>query len=211
MQVLNAKYFVWIVITCFGIPSMYAQVSPFASDVRGSAGPNGIRFRQELNTYVWQMDLRRQFQWRDKWQFMVREQFKSSMLRLSPKEDKWKDEQDLTAALHYRLLPKFKLQSLIQSIAFFDKQSGLNNDIRSLTFGLGFNYAPNRHFNIKGSAGPRWEMRLNQNDAGQYYALDAVADAIDWGGYRNHANVMLAIDDYGRRTNHDAQLQYRVG
>ncbi len=184
---------------------------PGATGSKTPTGVNGIRFRQELNTYVWQLGFRQQWRWNQKWQVYLQEQFKSSLLHLGNNQNKWKDEQDVAVMLNFRLLPKLTLVGDVHSIIFLDKQSGFHNDIHSYGMAAGFHYRPNERLSIKSSAGPRWEKRLLQHDVGRYYALDATADAVEWGDYRNYARVALARDEYDRRKNHDAQIDYRVG
>lgn len=197
-------------LCCFAVMQAAAQISPVVFGELLPAGASGVRFHQELNSYVWQFGIAQQFHWRQKWQFTVQELFKTSMLRLGANQDKWKDEQNLTGVVRFRLLPALQLYSQASSLTFFDKQSGLNNNVRGYSAGIGMQFTPNRHINLKGGAGPRWEMRLSQRDYGYYYAFDAAAEDVELAGYHNRANMTLAMDDYRRRINHDAQLSYSV-
>jgi len=193
-----------------GAGAGWSQNSTLAFGELMPAGTSGVRYRQELNTYVWQLGLMQRYRLGGRWQLSFQEQFRSSMLRLGGSDDKWKDEQDFAALLNYRLAPTLKLFSQLSSLAFIDKQSGFNNDVRGYSGGLGLQFTPARYASLRGSAGPRWEMRLGQNDRGYFYAADASLEAIDWGGYLNSASATLIRDEYQHRTNHDAQVSYRA-
>ncbi|OPZ71310.1 MAG: hypothetical protein BWY83_01206 [bacterium ADurb.Bin478] len=108
-----------------------AQGMAAAGEGPGLNMPLSLRYRQELNNHLWQFDAGRVVALGRHWEWSFQEQFRTSMLRLGGSEDKWKDDHSFSTALGFLLLPSLRVQTLFRSLSFFDRQTGLNNDVRS--------------------------------------------------------------------------------
>ncbi len=183
-----------------------------ASDPRTALAvrPNLIQFRQELNNYVWQLSLGRSYLLGRRWQWSFNEQFRTSMLRAHLGEEKWKDDHTFISALHFRLLPVLEISAHLHSLFFFDRQTGLNNDVRSHSLGGGVAFRPVKELRVALRSGPRWESKLGFHDQGHYLSGTMQLDALRWGGYAQRAQASLDADQYQQRRNHQANLQYTV-
>ena len=168
-----------------------------------------LGYRQQFNNYVWQFNGSHS-QSTQRWRINFAEQFHSSMLLLGAKEGKWKDDQNLKFDVSYLLHPALSLQTQMTSLVFNDKQSGLNNDIRTHLGSVGLEYTPGSRVAARASAGPKWDVRLNQYDAGLNYNLEVQAKDINLQDYSNDLQFKFEQDRFPVRRNHDLNLHYLV-
>jgi len=187
-----------------------AQGMTAAGDGPGLNMPLSLRYRQELNNHLWQFDAGRVVPLGRHWEWSFQEQFRTSMLRLGGGEDKWKDDHSFSTALGFLLLPSLRVQTLFRSLSFFDRQTGLNNDVRSHAVGLGALYTPTPRLRFAGRAGPKWESRMGFRDQGFFLAGEGAVSGLDWGGYLNHLQGLLEMDRFSQRRNHEANVAYAV-
>ncbi len=138
------------------------------------------------------------------------ENFRTSVLKLASQGDRWKDDQNASMRLAYRLLPTLEMQGDMQSIVFLDKQSGFNNDVRSFTGTVGFEYTPIPQLYGQAFLGPKWDSRFNQDDRGLNYGVTLRAGNFKWQEYDNNINITVAEDAYDRRRNSNYMTAYRL-
>ena len=172
--------------------------------------PVTLRYRQELNNYLWQFDAGRVVALTPRWEWRFNEQFRTSMLRLSSNEDKWRDDHTFFTALGYQIWPAVQLTGLFRSLSFYDRPTGYNNDVRSNSVGFGVRFLPTPRVRLIASAGPKWDSRLGFQDRGFFLAGDGALSALEWGGYVNHVQGLFEMDQYDRRRNDEANLAYTV-
>ena len=188
---------------------LFAQTPPFL--VNSIQAPNSeIGFRQEFNTYVWNYNLNKSFNLSPKLYFLVAENFKSSMLKLSTEEDKWKDDQNALFKIGYSPLSGLQLLAGGQSIIFVDRQSGYNNDSRIYSGYLGFQFNPGVKYYLAGKAGPKRESRFEQTDNGINYNLEFKTKNIEYEDYRHSLSLLLDDDKYKNRNNNNHLAVYHV-
>jgi hypothetical protein len=190
--------------------SAHAQIAPAAAGAPGMAMPASLRMRQDLNNYLWQFDAARSFALTPRWQWRFSEQFRTSMLRLSSRDEKWKDDHSFSTALGFQLRPALRLDALFRSLSFYDRQTGFNNDVRSHAVAAGAHFSPSPALRFSTQAGPKWESRLGFRDRGYYISGDAALAGLEWGGYVNSVQALLEMDSYAVRKNHDANVSYGV-
>ncbi|HOT98855.1 MAG TPA: hypothetical protein PLG50_05715 [bacterium] len=176
----------------------------------GTEWPATLRYRQELNNYLWQLDAGRTFALTPRLQGQFSEQFRTSMLRLSSNEDKWKDEHAFFTRFGYQLWPSLQLNTLLRSLSFYDRQTGLYNDVRSHAAGLGLRFTPSRRVRLAAAAGPKWDSRMRFHDRGFFFSGEEELSGLEWGGYAHHLQGMLETDRYAVRKNHESSLAYAV-
>jgi len=190
--------------------SIEAQVMATSSQTTSPADFQNIGFRQEFNTYLWHYQINTQRLRYKKWHVVVSERFNSSMLRLRGQNFKWKDDQNFNFTVNYSLWPALTLVSRIVSLAFLDRQSGLNNDIRTHSGAIGVKYSPRRNVFASAEVGPKWDHRLNQHDYGTHYRVDVAANRLDWEGYNNSLSAALGQDVFAVRRNNNFYINYLV-
>ncbi len=172
--------------------------------------PNLVQFRQELNNYLWQLGLGRSYRLGQRWLWSFNEQFRTSMLRANLGDEKWKDDHSFATSLNFRLLSRLELLADFRSLLFFDRQTGMNNDVRSQAVGAGLSFAPIKEFNMTLRTGPRWETKLGLHDKGHYVSGALDVDALAWSGYINRARASVEADQFAQRRNHQANMHYQV-
>ena len=169
----------------------------------------GLGYRQEFNTYLWNLNAGLYQRVSPKFHASFSQSFRTSMLRISS-EDRWKDDQNLNLNLSYIMLPYLTLRSQIRSIIFLDKQSGFNNDVQSHVGKIGMAIKPLPQFRLNFLIGPIWDSRFNQNDRGWSTNFTMNSDQLDWEGYNNSLDFVFDQDQYDRRQNRNLLAMYRV-
>jgi hypothetical protein len=168
-----------------------------------------IQFRNELNSYLWQWNLGKQFQVNPRFAISLAEDFRSSMLKLS-NEKKWKDDQNLQMGTRYQISAPWQLVGSLQSISYMDKQTGLNSDIHTHTALAGFQFSPSSRVMVKTGLGPKWDYRFLRKDFGLTYSLDAMARDWDLQTYLNAMTLTLSEDVFKERRNTNSNAAYQV-
>lgn len=176
----------------------------------GAEWPVTLRYRQELNNYLWQLDAGRSFTLTPRLQWQFSEQYRTSMLRLSSSEDKWKDEHAFFTRFGYQLWPALQLNALLRSLSFYDRQTGLFNDVRSHAAGIGLRFTPSPRVRLTAAAGPKWDSRMGFHDHGFFFSGEEALTDLEWGGYLHYLQGTLEMDRYAVRRNHESSLAYAV-
>ncbi|HNW59334.1 MAG TPA: hypothetical protein PKI62_06655 [bacterium] len=188
-----------------------AAAQPLAGgEAAGVNLPATLRYRQELNNYLWQLDAGRQIALTPRLQWQFSEQYRTSMLRLGSSEDKWKDEHAFFTRIGYQLWPALQLNALLRSLSFYDRQTGFYNDVRSNTLGWGLRFAPSPRLRLSVAAGPKWDARMGFHDHGYFFSGEEELSGLEWGGYAHHLQGMIEMDRYAVRKNHESSLAWAV-
>ncbi len=170
---------------------------------------NVIGFQQELNTYIWTLQVGKALSLESGLEIRIRERFRSSLLELSDRQ-KWKDDQNAALSLTYPLLRTIHLHTRFSSFLFKDNQSGFNNDIQTHSGEVGLRFKPDPAVRLQMSLGPKWDQRFQRQDSGLYYRIGGRADQIHWGGYDHTLYLDLGEDHFAVRKNRDVDVGYRV-
>ena len=169
-----------------------------------------IGFSQEFNSYIWNYNLATKRIQYNKWSVRMIERYRTSLLKISSNENKWKDDQQLTFDLQYQLLPTLSLQSLLSSIVFLDKQSGFNNDIKTHTNLFAATFQPNYNTSARLGIGPKLDNRYNQHDNGMTYTFQANVGDLQWEEYNNSIDFHVTQDQFKTRKNSDFNFGYQM-
>lgn len=169
-----------------------------------------LGFRQEFNTYLWNGDFSATHNLGNRWQFLMQEQYRTSMLQVQSDEDKWTDDQSLRLGLMFELLPSIIFQANLSSVVFLDKQSGLGNDFRTHWGSCGLTIIPLDRLVANLKAGPKLDSHFARNDRGLSYSLDMTASNFQWDGYDNSLHLALGEDRFAIRRNNDFNIDYNV-
>ena len=199
----------FVIFLCLGRMA-YGQLQniPLGNTVMPNLSVAG--FHQEFNTYIWNYQLNTTKKIGKKTQFSLQENFRSSMLRLSNNEDRWKDDQNLKVIFNYQILPTFIIESGLASISFVDKQSGFNNDIQTHVGQVGIKMFPLPNVSVLANVGPKWDYRLEQKDVGTTVDASVAANDVDLGGYNNNLYVTIDQDRFSERQNRDFNFQHLI-
>lgn len=176
---------------------------------RTTADGSRVQFRNELNSYLWRLELGKQVNLTPRSGFSLSEDFRSSMLKLA-NEQKWKDDQNLQVDAWYVPAKSWRLTAFVQSVSFIDKQTGLNSDIHTHTGQAGLQYSPKPQWLVKASLGPKWDYRFMQKDCGIAYSADAAARDMNLSSWLNSFTASLAEDVFPERRNTNNQAAYQV-
>jgi hypothetical protein len=194
------SFYVFFIFCCAGhLASQTANPPPSEYVTLG--------YRQKFNNYIWQFNGSTIHNYK-RWKVSLSEQFHSSMLLLGANEEKWKDDQNLLFDVDYLLRSNLFLQTRVHSLVFNDKQSGLNNNIRTHLGSVGLEFLPVANVMTRTSLGPKWDLRLNQYDSGMNYNLEVMAKDLNVEDYINHLQLKLEQDIFHVRRNHDVNVHY---
>lgn len=171
---------------------------------------NNIGFEQNFNIYQWWYGLNYQKNVRQKGILIVKEDFKSSLLRIHTYEKKWKDDQQLLIDFSWRFSPKWVGKVLSSYLFFSDKLSGITNDIKTSFGSIGIQYNPVNIINISSLLGYKFDTRFDQLDHGIMYSLDLDTPFIDLNEYHNKIGFYIRGDDFIVRKNKDVNFEYQV-
>ena len=139
----------------------------------------------------------------------VYEAFSSSRLRVSPSEDKWKDQQNLLLNFSRLLTSRFSMNLFGSSLLFSDKQSGYRNDIRTHLLGIGMSYN-GKNFQIPVFIGSKDDRRFGQTDQGLNYRVGMYAPHFRFGEYKNQFGAGCDGDEFRRRKNSSLSVSYLI-
>lgn len=189
-----------------------AVFTPAAAQIgvnRTTADGSRVQFRNELNSYLWRLELGKQVQITPHSGFSIAEEFRSSMLKLA-NEKKWKDDQNLQIDGWQMLAKAWRLTTFVQSVSFIDNQTGLNSDIHTHTGQVGLQFSPTPRWLLRASVGPKWDYRFMQKDCGIAYSADAAAREMNWSAWLNSFTATMAEDVFPERRNTNNQATYQV-
>ena len=162
-----------------------------------------------LNTESWHGGFDYQKRVFSGFRLIVSESFTSSRLRVTPDEDKWKDQQHLLIDVSRRLSDRFSLNLMGSGLVFSDKQSGYQNDIRTHLVGLGATYR-RRRFRIPVLAGMKDDRRFGQIDRGFHYRMGMDMPHFRLGDYHNRLMTAYEEDDFSKRKNTTLSASYLI-
>ena len=182
----------------------------FALSRQGVAGIQdslATRYEKGLNNDEWRAAFRYDQDLGAGISLRVQDIAASSRLRVTPSQDKWKDQQKLIMTVEGRIHPDWKLLLTGDSRLFSDKQSGYINDIRTHSIGLGARYS-NKWVGIPLSVGPKQDSRFGRTDAGASYSAGLQVPRLEAAGYVLDGSVDWDRDELGRRKNGDTDVEF---
>jgi hypothetical protein len=205
-----ANRLIWALFFLLFATASYTQDVLTSSQFYYPQNTSRIGFSQEFNSYIWNYNLTTRQIRHKKWTAFLGERYRSSMLRVSSVDDRWKDDQQLTFNLQYQLQPFLALQSVFSSTVFLDQQSGFNNDIKTNSNLVGVLFEPSHKFNSRLLVGPKLDSRFNQHDKGTSFTFQANATDVKWEEYDNSINFYVAQDKFKTRKNSDFNVGYQM-
>jgi len=184
----------------------------FAAGLQGFADSGdslATRYEKGLNNDEWRAAFRYDKSFGSAALLRIVESANSSRLRVSPLQDKWKDQQNLALTLERRVHPNWNLLLAGDSRLFSDKQSGYANDLRTHSLDIGARYS-NGWLQIPLSAGPKQDSRFGRTDAGTSFSAGLEIPRLDLSGYSVGGSASWDRDELERRKNGDTDLSLGV-
>ena len=181
-----------------------------AGDNRGRDIDYQIGFSQNLNSYQWMTVFELSRQVFQKGSLLIKENFNSSLIRLSRENNKWRDDQKLGLKLIYPFSSSWGIYYTVNAAQFSDKFSGLASHIQTNSSMAGFFFIPKPKIRFNAAAGFKYDRRLNKSDKGATYQIDISTDTLSLKEYQNQFFLLTRGDQYGVRQNNDWQFTYRV-
>ena len=169
-----------------------------------------IGFSQQFNSYIWNYNIATKQIRHKKWTAFLGERYRSSMLRVSSVDDRWKDDQQLNFNLQYQVHPLLAFQSVLSSVVFLDQQSGFNNDIKTHSNLVGVLFEPTYNMSSRLLVGPKLDSRYSQHDKGSSFTFQANATDLKWEEYDNSINFYITQDKFKTRKNSDFNVGYQM-
>lgn len=210
----RAGWYLVLILSMASLPffagPVQSQQSPNLGRIYYPQTTSRIGFSQEFNSYIWNGSVVTAPMRFGRWNVNLAERYRSSMLRVGPKNDKWKDDQQLLFNIGYQLTPALVLQSQLSSVVFLDQQSGFNNDIQTHANQLGLLFEPSPQISTRAAVGPKLDSRFDQNDSGIAYSFQASGYDLEWEDYYNSVNLLLSEDRYSSRRNSDFNVAYQM-
>ncbi|MDZ7392182.1 MAG: hypothetical protein ONB25_04660 [candidate division KSB1 bacterium] len=204
MLILHAAGVTLLVAHC-----VQAQPREVIPQLGGMRTPSSVLFRQDLNAYAWIYDLGAQAR-TGRLHFGARERFQSSMLRLGPGGDKWKDDQHLEAFARWHLSPHLLLSVRVLSSALSDRQSGYRNDVRTELVESSARANLSQRAWAEASFGGKRDLLFGHDDRGLCYGSRLGIERAVLAGYENTLQFEYGGDRFPVRKNQDLALTYGV-
>ncbi len=167
-------------------------------------------FGQELNTYNWLYQFYYERPIFNKGVLRIDENYNSSLIRLSPDDHKWKDDQQLNLELYMAIDKMWKLKFAAAANQFSDRLSGIVSDIETNWSNVGFQFQPRSRIEINSSIGYKYDDRQVRLDQGITHDVQILADSVVIKDYENQFYFLNKRDKYSERNNSDFQLKYQV-
>ncbi|MEE4312226.1 MAG: hypothetical protein V2J62_10205 [candidate division KSB1 bacterium] len=169
-----------------------------------------VNFSQNFNIYSWNYGFGFFGDIGKDASLLLREDFRSSLLRIRGNEKKWKDDQRLnmeyTRAFSRRWTGTFSVSSLL----FSDKLTGISNDIATNSSSLGLKYRALRNISISSKLGYKFDKRFDILDRGVTYDFGIHLPHFELNEYINRMKFSMNGDEFDRRKNRDLDLRYHV-
>ena len=170
-----------------------------------------IGFGQNLNSYQWRSGFYYNRPFAEKGILEIKENFNSSLIRLSGADNKWKDDQKLDINLFWKYSPVWKMMLSSSMFRFSDKFSGIASDINTNSISSGIIFSPVKLIELTSLAGFKYDDRLDQIDRGATYHFDfKTTDSVPIKEYYNRVQFLLQGDEFQFRKNNDVEFRYRV-
>ncbi|MBN1347816.1 hypothetical protein JXJ21_00245 [candidate division KSB1 bacterium] len=167
-----------------------------------------IAFRQNFNTYSWQLNFNYSKLYKNI-EIQVNKAFLSSMIKIGHAQPKCNDDDKTRLEMNYHLTPSWSFYSALSKYSFSDRQSGLANDISTTSASVGIRLH-HRHLFVQPSAGWKSDTRYQQKDEGLTYSLMALIHDQEVNEYHNSLDVLVDGDRIGTRANQNSTFSYQI-
>lgn len=168
-----------------------------------------LNFKQQINIYQWSYNLDFQKRLSDKLKVTADAGIRTTLQSIAS-NDLWKDNQNATIRLNYKLSDNLVIQPSLHSYVLSDQLSGFDNDIELYSATARFVYQPHPRVTLTPEIGSKWQTQVKRNDQGLHFGLDAAVDDIAFGGYRSTLTVAGGEDVFPERRNEDLKLRYEI-
>lgn len=179
----------------------YGQTNPFFYEVG---------FQQNLNSYSWRSQLRYDRAIFGTGALSLQENFRSSLIRLSGDDHKWKDDQQFNLKLSIPIRSVWGARLSASANNFTDRLSGLVTDIQTNWAKLGTYWQPSPRTMLTADLGYINDDRLTRIDQGVTHNFQFKTDSLVFNDYQNRLYFFNRSDQFAVRRNSDLEFSYNV-
>ena len=183
--------------------------SSISSVIPDSSKQYWVSFRQNFNTYTWQLGLFYKKSIRNI-ELRFNESILSSMLKIGRENPKWNDDKQVRLQMFYHISPVCSFYATNSSLIFVDRQSGFVNDITTQSGLVGIQFNQLNKIKISPGIGWKFDTRFQRKDEGFTYNVATLIDQTEINGYYNSLNFSVDGDKIGSRINQNTTLYYKL-
>lgn len=168
-----------------------------------------VSFRQNYNTYTWQLGLFYKKSIRNV-ELRFKNTILSSMLKIGGENPKWNDDKQAQLQMYYHISPLWSFYATNSSLVFVDRQSGFVNDITTQSGLIGFQFNKSNKIKMSPSIGWKFDTRLQRKDEGLTYNFSTLIHEQEINGYYNSLVFSIDGDKIGSRINQNRTIFYKI-
>ena len=180
--------------------SLSAQSSSSAGNFVGLPDSNTISYSLTNNTSVWRLGLIHQGNYATGL-FSVREFVETTRLELVNSNARWKDDQKIQINFELPVTKSLSISTELYSNIFKDRHTGLFNDVEAKYVQIGIKDESLPFTKIGLVAGPIWDSRREQNDAGYRFHSSLISHRIKKDSWNSSLSADLYKEDFDVRKN----------
>ena len=181
-------------------PSLSAQSSSSTGNFVNLPDSNTISYSLKNNTSVWRVGINHQGNYATG-TFSVREFFETTRLELANSNARWKDDQKMQLKFDLPVTSTLSISTEAYSNIFKDRHTGLFNDVEAKYAQIGLKDESLPLTKIEMTAGPIWDSRRAQNDAGYRFHSSLTSNRYKKEGWNSNISANLYREDFNVRKN----------
>ena len=188
--------------------SLSAQSSSSAGNFVNLPDSNTISYSLTNNTSVWRLGLIYQGNYSTGF-FSVREFFETTRLESANSGARWKDDQKMQLNFELPVTNSLSISAEAYSNIFKDRHTGLFNDVEAKYVQIGIKDESLPFTKIGLVAGPIWDSRREQNDAGYRFHSSLISHRTKKDSWNSSISADLYKEDFNVRKNESSRANVR--
>lgn len=169
---------------------------------------NTISYSLTNNTSVWRLGLIHQGNYATGL-FSVREFVETTRLELVNSNARWKDDQKMQINFELPVTNSLSISTEAYSNIFKDRHTGLFNDVEAKYFQIGIKDESLPFTKIGLAAGPIWDSRREQNDAGYRFHSSLISHRTKKDSWNSSISADLYKEDFDIRKNESSRANVK--
>ena len=180
--------------------SLSAQSSSSTGNFVNLPDSNTISYSLKNNTSVWRVGINHQGEFATGL-FSIREYFETTRLELANSKARWKDDQKMQLNFELPVTNTLSISTEAYSNIFKDRHTGLFNDVQAKYVQIGLKDESLPLTKIEMVAGPIWDSRREQNDAGYRFRSSLTSSRYKKDGWNSFISANVYREDFNVRKN----------
>ncbi len=198
------RFLISIVLVCFPLLISNLTMAQLSVPILN------FGFRQNYNSYTWKANLNYKTNFNTRKSLLIQNRYTSNLLRISPLQEKWRDDTQFQILYKQPLWRAFDQIYLGESNVFIDKQTGYANSATTHLLAWGIQTTLLGKLQFKSRFGEKWDKRQGQQDRGFYHQASLRLNPTLWQGYLNRFQLNWRGNKLGRRRNYDFLMTYKI-